>query len=125
MGTILDQVTGTSPAASVRCPICAQYNSDAGHCRHVRWTFEQGDPVAFARFAIAESPYTRRRGHQPQDITDDWWAENAGWVVDHVMLRFEADGGFVFGELADMDILARDIWNVVDPEPERPAIVRQ
>jgi hypothetical protein len=122
MGIIGEQET--TAAGPVRCGICGAMNEPMNYCRHVRWTFEQGDPLDFARFAIETSPYVTARGHKASEITKKWWTMNGPWVVEQVLLRFDAVDGYVFGEIADLDLLARDIWKEFRPDPERPAIER-
>jgi hypothetical protein len=124
MANILGQLDSNSPAQSVRCPICGVYNLPMNYCRHVRWTFDQGDPIEFARFALETSPYTHNRGRRTSEIPNNWWMEHAEWVIERAMLRLEAQDGYVFGELSALDQLARDVWGLFDPEPARPAITR-
>lgn len=114
----------TTQAAPVRCLICGAPNEPMRYCRHVRWTFDQGDPLDFARFAIETSPYVTARGGKSSDITKKWWTMNGAWVVEQVQLHFDAVDGYVFGEIADLDLLARDIWKQFRPDPERPEIPR-
>jgi hypothetical protein len=124
MGKII-QATEDRPAATpIRCPICAHGNVPGAQCRHVRWTFDQGDPMDFVRFAMETSPYTSARGFNLRDISQFWWDENIEWVVDQVMIHFEAIDGLVFGELAHLDLLARDIWKGFRPDPVRPQMMR-
>ena len=117
MGSILEQVDGAEPAKRVRCRVCGRDNQPMQYCRHVRWTFDQGDPIDFTRFALETSPYTHGRGFATKDIPAIWWAENGEWIVEEVMLHFDVSDGYVFGELADLDNLARDIWKAFRPEP--------
>jgi hypothetical protein len=122
MGTLLnDEVEARQP---VRCPICAHRNEAMNLCRHVRWTFDQGDPLDFARFALETSPYSQARGHKAGDIPKHWWMEHGEWVVECVLLHFDASDGLVFGELSDVDLLARDILRRFSPEPERAQLQR-
>ena len=115
----------SQPAAQpVRCPICAQPNAPMQHCRHVRWTFDQGDPIDFARFAMETSPYTRTRDYSVRSVSQYWWDANVEWVLDQVMLHFEAVDGYVFGEIADLDLLVRDLWRSIYPESARPDMAR-
>jgi hypothetical protein len=123
MGSILDQVE-RAKEAPVRCPICAHGNTPADHCRHVQWTFERGGPADFARFALDASPFTRTLGRQARDVASRWWQEHDEWVIDRVMHRFDARDGYVFGEIADLDMVARDIWREIQPESERPTLSR-
>ncbi|TAK66982.1 MAG: hypothetical protein EPO22_03345 [Dehalococcoidia bacterium] len=123
MGKIGEQLE-TTAAAPVRCVICGSMNETMRYCRHVRWTFDQGDPIDFARFAIETSPYVTARGGKSSDISKKWWALNGAWVVEQVQLHFDAADGYVFGEIADLDLLARDIWKQFRPDPERPAMAR-
>jgi len=127
MGSIVDQVEQPerAPEEGARCPICSALNVSGSLCRHVRWTFDQGDPVDFARFALETSAYRHPRGFRPKDIREPWWAAYGEWIVDRVMQRFEAIDGYVFGEVADLDLLALDIWRQFEPEPTRPPITRQ
>jgi hypothetical protein len=122
MGTIVTNATETG--APVRCPICAHPNEVGRMCRHVRWTFDQGDPLDFARFAIETSPYIQARGHSSREIPKMWWDEKGDWVFEKVLLHFDASDGFVFGEMKDVDLLARDVWREFNPEPERPQMQR-
>ena len=108
----------------VSCPFCAQLNEAGRHCRHVRWTFDQGGPIEFACFAIETSPYTQARGHSAREITESWLQENGEWIVERVLHHFEAKDGFVFGQIADLDLLARDVWREFHPESERPRLER-
>ncbi len=124
MGTILSNVEGSEAGAPVRCPFCAQPNEPGRFCRHVRWTFDQGGPIEFAHFALETSPYVQARGHSAREIPKLWWDENGEWIVEQVMIHFDAGDGFVFGELKDLDLLARDVWRRFHPEAERPQIQR-
>lgn len=126
MGRILDQVEGRdgSPPDGVRCPLCGQQNAAMRFCPHVRWTFDQGDPLEFARFAVETSPYVRARGGRPFEITEEWWLAHGEWIVDEVLLHFDASDGYVFGEVAHLDLLARDVWKAFKPEAGRPEIAR-
>jgi len=90
----------------------------------VRWTFDLGGPMEFAHFALETSPYVRARGHSPAEIGAAWLAEHGDWIIDCIMLHFHATDGFVFGELGDVDMLARDIWRAYRPERERPQLAR-
>lgn len=123
MGSIGDQLEGRD-AEAVRCPVCGSGNLPMRYCRHVRWTFDQGGPLEFARFALETSPYLNARGLGARDIANAWWAEHEEFVVDQILLRFDANDGYVFGDIADLDLLVRDIWRAFRPEPERPALVR-
>jgi len=122
--TMTGQHHETSTAAAVRCVVCGAMNEPMRYCRHVRWTFDQGDPLDFAHFAIETSPYVTARGAKARDIPRQWWTLNGEWVVEQVALRFDAIDGYVFGEIADLDLLARDIWKRFRPDQERPAIPR-
>lgn len=123
MGAIVTE--GERPAgAPVRCPICAQPNDAHRLCRHVRWTFDQGGPLDFAHYALETSPYVSARGHKPTEIPKVWWQRKAEWIVDMVMLHFDAVDGFVFGEIGDLDLLARDVWKEFHPDPELPRFER-
>ncbi len=124
MGSVVKQVEGKGAADAVRCPICAHPNAPMHYCRHVRWTFDQGDPMDFAHFAMETSPYARARGCALRDIPKSWWDENSEWIVEQVMLHFDACDGYVFGELADLDLLARDLWKRFRPDPVRPQMAR-
>ncbi|MBI5289444.1 MAG: hypothetical protein HY873_10790 [Chloroflexi bacterium] len=124
MGTIISQHDGAEAGAPVRCPICAQPNEAMRYCRHVRWTFDQGGPLEFARFAVETSPYVSARGHSAREIPKAWWEEKGDWIVEKVLLHLDASDGYVFGELSDLDLLARDVWREFQPEPERPQMQR-
>src|SRR5207253_323350 len=106
------------------CLICGQSNEPPRQCRHVRWTFDQGDPVDFARFAVETSPYVRGRHARPSDIPEDWWRAHGEWIVERVLVHFDAYNGYVFGEMAALDLLTRDIWLEFRPDPIRPSIMR-
>lgn len=128
MGRILDQLEGKDPddsGAGVRCPLCTRTSEPGRHCRHVRWTFEQGGPLDFARAALLGSPYTRLKGYRAADIPPNWWFERGDQIVDLVLLHFDATEGFVFGELAHLDLLARDLWREFRPEPASVAVARR
>ena len=126
MGTVLDQLNSREePPPEVRCPVCGAGNAQLRYCRHVRWTFDQGDPVDFARFALETSQYQHPRGLRSRDIPREWWQEHGDFIVERVLQRFHAEDGFVFGELADLDLLTLDIWRSYTPEPERPPMRRQ
>jgi hypothetical protein len=121
--------TTTSPdqthtGGPVRCPVCAEPNSSSRMCKHVRWTFDQGGPIEFAQFALETSPYVRARGHKASEISSQWYELHGDWIVEQVLLHFDASDGFVFGELAHLDLLARDIWKQFQPEIERPVMHR-
>lgn len=124
MGTIIDQLADKASPEVVRCTVCGHENVPLRYCRHVRWTFDQGDPIEFAKFAVETSPYVQARGFSSSSIPARWWAENGEWVVENVMLHFDASEGYVFGQNADLDLLARDIWKQFRPDPVRPQIVR-
>jgi hypothetical protein len=123
MGTMITNEQAVA-GAPVRCPICAHPNEPGRLCRHVRWTFDQGDPLDFARFALETSPYIQARGHSAREIPKQWWEAHGDWVFDKVMLHLDAAEGFVFGEHKDLDMLARDVWREFSPEPERPQMQR-
>lgn len=128
MGRILDQLEGKHPDESgpgIRCPLCAATNEPGRHCRHVRWTFEQGGPLDFARTAVSGSPYTRLKGYRAAEIPPNWWFERGDHIVDLVLLHFDATEGFVFGELAHIDLLARDLWRLFRPETEFAPLARR
>jgi hypothetical protein len=126
VGTITDQLhSAHNEEPEVRCPICGAWNARLRYCRHVRWTFDQGDPIDFARFALETSAYQHPRGYRSRDIPQDWWQEHGEYVLDRVIQRFHADEGYVFGELADLDLLTLDVWRAYAPEPERAPIRRQ
>jgi len=112
---------GTRP---VRCPICGRANAPMQYCRHVRWTFDQGDPLEFARFALVTSPYTHARGYKIDDIGGVWWNEHGQWVVDLVLDHFQAHDGYVFGEIVNLDDVARKVWQAFRPETARAPIAR-
>ena len=99
-------------------------NEPMRYCRHVRWTFDQGGPLDFARFAVETSPYVSARGFKSSDIPNLWWNEHEGWVVEQVLLHFDAADGYVFGEIADLDLLARDVWKQFRPDSVRPSYAR-
>ena len=124
MSSIVEQANGQGAAEAVRCPRCGEDNAATRHCRHVRWTFDQGDPLEFARFAMETSPYTHTRGFSLRDIPKIWWDKNGAWLVDQVMLHFDAHDGYVFGEPADADLLARDVWKAFRPDPVRAEMAR-
>jgi hypothetical protein len=115
---------GTTNGVPVRCPLCAQMNEARRFCKHVRWTFDQGGPIEFTRFALETSPYVRARGHRASDIDAAWFELNGDWVVERVLVHFEAVDGFVFGELSNLDNLARDVWKQFRPDIERPRMQR-
>ena len=71
------------------------------------------------------SPYVCNRGAKTTDIPRTWWQERGGDVVEMVLLHFHVDEPFVFGELSDLDLLARDIWKLSHPERERAPIERR
>jgi hypothetical protein len=124
MSTIIAGHAQSTHTLEARCPICTQVNRDRDICRHMRWTFDQGGPLDFARFALESSPYIRGAGGKARDITTKWLEEHGDWIVDRVALRFDAVDGYVFGELSSLDNLARDIWQAYHPAPERSAIAR-
>ena len=121
MDTVDSESTNTT---TVRCPVCAESNEPGRHCRHVRWTFDQGGPIEFAQFAMETSPYIRARGHKPSAIGAEWLEAHAEWIIDRVLTHFEASDGYVFGELVHLDLLAREIWKEFRPENERPQMQR-
>lgn len=124
MGTIVSQVEGATASAPVRCPYCAHPNESGSQCKHVRWTFDQGDPLQFARCVLETSPYVEARGHKAKEIPNVWWERQGEWIVEKVLVHFDACDGYVFGELKDLDLLARDIWREFHPEAERPQMQR-
>ncbi|MBF6600871.1 MAG: hypothetical protein IVW36_10225 [Dehalococcoidia bacterium] len=126
MGTIIAQGEGAEAApAEVRCPICGTWNRPLAYCRHVRWTFDQGGPLDFTRFAVETSAYRNPQGYTTRDIPEDWWHEHEEWIIERVLQRFAASDGYVFGELAHLDLLTLDVWRAFAPEPERRPIPRQ
>lgn len=46
------------------------------------------------------------------------------WIVDQILLRFDAFDGHVFGQIGDLDLLARDIWKEFRPDPASRPLVR-
>ena len=125
MGNLVDDaMNGAEVAEPIRCPICAHRNERTNYCRHVRWTFDQGDPLDFARFALETSPYSQARGYKSGSIPKTWWMEHGEWVVECVLLHFDASDGLVFGELSDLDLLARDVLREFSPEPQRAQLQR-
>jgi len=125
MGNVLNQLDDTENAAApVRCAVCGVSNTLGDTCRHVRWQFDQGDPVEFARCALEVSPYVSNRGGRTTDIPHSWWLSNGDAIVDLVLLHFAVAEPFVFGELSDLDLLSRDVWKLFKPEAARPAIHR-
>jgi hypothetical protein len=114
----------TTASGPVRCPICAQVNEPSRLCRHVRWTFDQGGPIDFAVFALETSPYVRARGHKASEISQVWLQMHGEWIVERVITHFDASDGYVFGDLAHLDLLARDIWKEFRPDSERPQMHR-
>jgi hypothetical protein len=127
MGNIIDQVEGPGAASPphARCPLCGQLNAAMRFCRHVRWTFDRGDPVEFARFAVETSPYVRLRGHSAKEIPSPWWRDHGDWIVDRVLVHFDATDGYVFGELGALDVLAMEVWKEFHPDGARPEVARQ
>jgi hypothetical protein len=122
--TVTDGAESIEPEGPARCPFCAAPAEPGRLCRHVRWTFDQGGPLDFALFAVETSPYTQARGHSAREITAFWLEEKGEWIVERVLHHFEAKDGFVFGQLSDVDLLARDIWREFHPEAERPQMAR-
>jgi hypothetical protein len=108
----------------VPCPICGTPNKTGITCPHQRWTFNRGGPLDFARFALETSPYIRNGGHDARQITTAWLEAHGDWIVDRVLSRLQAIDGYVFGELNDIDHIARDIWKAFSPDPNRPALQR-
>ncbi len=119
----MDSYGDPDRSSGVHCPICGIfYPQAADHSRHIRWTFEQGNPIEFARFAMTASPYVRGIGARLTDIPAGWWEQRGEWVVERVMRYFEAADGYVFGEVAQLDLLAMDIWKEFSaPEEEQSA----
>jgi hypothetical protein len=124
VGSILNQVEGREAAHAERCPICGCENGVPNLCRHVRWRFEQGDALAFAKHALEASPYTRGRGHKPTDIPKQWWMDHAEWIMEQIDFRMHIGDGYLFGELGELDLLARDLWKRFQPDHERDGIAR-
>lgn len=124
MGTIDSQNEDHDPSQPVRCLICGSFNEPMKYCRHVRWTFDQGGPLDFAHFALETSPYIRARGHSVRDIPKAWWDSRGEWIVEQVLIHFDASEGYVFGEIGDLDLLARDVWKEFRPDPVRPSLTR-
>lgn len=118
MGSIVDQMEGAgvrvAEAAGVRCPLCGAPNTATGQCRHVRWTFERGGPLEFARHALSASPLTQRMGRSAGQMNMDWLTAHGDEILDLVSLHFGVDEGFVFGDLAQLDLMARDLWRLWD-----------
>jgi hypothetical protein len=121
MGTIIETVEGGAPSGAV-CPLCQHHNRPRAVCKHVRWTFDQGGPLEFARFAMEASPYLAGRGHRLSEIPHVWWSEHADWIVEQVMTVFDVGDGFVFGELAYLDDLTREVWKKFRPDPVRSVV---
>ena len=111
-------------AGEVRCPICGSLNAWMRYCQHVRWTFDQGGPLDFARFAVETSPYIRKRGFEPSVIPDIWWTAWSDWITQQALLRFDARDGYVFGYVGDLDTLSKDIWHEFRPDTARRALLR-
>ncbi len=124
MGKINDQMQTHEAREPIRCPFCGAAITLQSRCRHVRWTFDQGGPLEFAQFALETSPYIAARGYSLLDTSRLWWERRAEWIVDLVLMHFDATEGYVFGELAQLDVLARDIWKEFAPDQARPAIPR-
>lgn len=120
----MDTIFKSDVVEAARCTRCGQTNTPGDQCRHVRWTFARGGPLDFARHAVDASPYTAGRGYRASDIPGHWYIENGEYVLEVVARHFEPEAGFVFGDLGDLDLVARDIWRRFRPDPERPAIVR-
>lgn len=119
MGTIIDQMEGPGAKAhdGVRCPLCGAPNTASGQCRHVRWTFDRGGPLEFARYALGASPLTERLGRSAGEISAAWLQVHGDEIVDLIMLHFGVDEGFVFGEVAQLDMLARELWRMFTEVP--------
>ena len=121
MGTILDQMEGRDARIAtqegVRCPFCGAPNTANGQCRHVRWTFERGGPLDFARYLLGASPLTARLGRSAGEVSSQWLQQHGEQVMDLIALHFGIDEGFVFGDLGQMDLMARDLWRLHDGEP--------
>ena len=126
MGTIVDQMEGPSSDGEtpVRCPLCGRGNTTTDRCRHVRWTFAQGDPLDFARHALEASPFTSGRGYSIVEIPAQWWPLHGERLIELIDLHFGVHDGFVFGELVDIDVFARDVWRIARPEPIPAGLVR-
>jgi hypothetical protein len=116
MGTIIDQMEGPGARAQqgVRCPLCGAPNTSNGQCRHVRWTFDRGGPLDFARHALSASPFSQRLGRNTAALNAEWMQAHGEEVIDLIMLHFGVDEGFVFGEIAQLDMLSRDMWRIFD-----------
>lgn len=123
MSTITDPASAADGPA-VRCPICAEPNGARFRCRHVRWTFDRGGPLDFVRSVLESSPYISGRGHKASEISSAWLEAHGEWLVERVLLHFDATEGFVFGRLSDTDMLARTIWQAFRPDTERAKIGR-
>ncbi len=107
----MDSYGDPDRSSGVHCPICGiSYPQAADHSRHIRWTFQQGDPIDFARFAMTASPYVRGIGARVADVPAEWWQQHGEWVVERVLRHFEAEEGYVFGEVVQLDLLAMEIW---------------
>jgi hypothetical protein len=94
------------------------------YCRHVRWTFDQGGSGRVRALRARNDPYVWARGFKSGDIPNFWWNEHGDWVVEQVMAHFDAADGYVFGDLAGLDLLARDVWKQFRPDPVRPSMTR-
>ena len=125
MGTDTERPEVQNLPSEVRCPICGELNARMRYCRHVRWTFDQGDPLDFAHFAIETSPYVQARGFTAGIISEAWWKAHAEWIVEQVLIRFDAVDGYVFGHLADLDLLSKDLWLEFRPDPVPPYVMRR
>lgn len=119
MGSIIDQVEGKGPQQAERCPFCGRENARANLCRHVRWAFERGDALAFAKYALETSPYVRGRGHKPAEIPQAWWLSHADWIMNQIDYRLHIGESYLFGELAELDVLAREVWKLFQPDYAR------
>jgi hypothetical protein len=124
MGNLIDQVEGAAAAEDAVCPYCHAENREGSLCKHVRWSVAQGDPLAFAHFALETSPYLPGVGHRVSEIPGDWWLSHADWIVEQVVTRFDVRGDYVFGEVVGVDLLARDIWKEYRPDPVHRPLVR-
>lgn len=103
---------------AIRCPRCAQSVREVERCRHLRWAPEQGDPLAFAKFAVKTSPCTAARGARPTSISLAWWESQYDWLLERIVTRLDVIGGYCFADPAALDRLCLDIWHRFESEPE-------
>jgi hypothetical protein len=109
----------TVETTAVICPYCRASVTNGNFCRHLRWTPARGGPIEFARWVVANNPYTARRALSARRIPSEWWEREFDWLMGRLRLRLHVADGYCFSELVDLDLLCMDIWHHFEPATAR------